>query len=174
MDVISIPKMNVSYRVLYDHKGRFVFVKLKEKEAQWKLCRIQKKAVGANKVVYLVTHDGRTLRFADPSIEVNDTIKFNLKTNEVMESFKMKTGNVVFVMNGNNRGRVGVVQHINKFAGNNDLITIRDSEGHTFTTRVAYVIVVGKGSKPVITLPRDQGLRGNIIDDQLKRMKVDQ
>lgn len=68
MDVISIPKMNVNYRVLYDHKGRFVFVKIKDKEADWKLCKIEKKAIGPNKIAYLVTHDGRTIRYANPDI----------------------------------------------------------------------------------------------------------
>ena len=40
MDVIDIPKLNVSYRCLYDVKGRWVFVKLNKKEASFKLCRI--------------------------------------------------------------------------------------------------------------------------------------
>jgi len=43
-------------------------VKLKKKEAAFKLCRIQKKAIGPNKVCYYVTHDGRTLRYIDPSV----------------------------------------------------------------------------------------------------------
>lgn len=51
----------------------------------------------------------------------------------------MKVGNIAFVVNGNNRGRVGIVDHINKFDGNNDLITIKDKNGHVFTTKTDYV-----------------------------------
>ncbi len=126
MDVLDIPKLNSHWRVLYDVKGRFVFVKLKKKEAAFKLCRIQKKTIGPNKIAYLVTHDGRTLRFCDPDIEVNDTVKLNLEKNEIETFYKMKVDNLVFCTNGNNRGRVGTVLHISKFAGNYDLITVKD------------------------------------------------
>ena len=174
MDVIDIPKLNQAYRVLYNAKGRFVFVKLNKKEASFKLCRVQKKAVGPNKVCYFVTHDGRTLRFQDPSIEINDTVKLNLDSNKIDQIFKMKVDNVVYVTNGNNRGRVGVVKHINKFDGNNDLVTILDTRGHTFTTRVSYVMTIGTGSKPVITLPKDDGLRKSITEEQKERYENDE
>lgn len=68
MDVIEIPKMNKYYRVLYDVKKRFTMVKLKAKEAEFKLCKIQKKFIGPNKTCYYVTHDGRTLKFINPDI----------------------------------------------------------------------------------------------------------
>lgn len=165
MDVLDIPKLSASYRVLYNAKGRFVFVKLKKKEAQFKLCRVQKKATGPNKVCYFVTHDGRTLRYINPDVEMNDTLKLNLETNEVEGIFKMKVDNVVYAMNGNNRGRVGVVKHISKFHGNHDLITIKDARGHTFTTRVSYVMAIGTGSKSVITLPKEMGLRNSIVEE---------
>lgn len=80
MDVIDLPKMGVSYRVLYDVKGRFVLVKINKKEADFKICRIQQKTIGPKKICYLVTHDGRTIRFANPDIEINDSIKYNLNT----------------------------------------------------------------------------------------------
>merc|ERR1712054_10034 len=37
MDVISIPKTGENYRMLYDVKGRFTLVKIKQKEADFKL-----------------------------------------------------------------------------------------------------------------------------------------
>lgn len=169
MDVIDIPKMKAAFRVLYDVKGRFVFLKLKQKEANFKLCRIQKKTIGSNKVCYLVTHDGRTLRYSDPEIEENDSVQLNLKTGEIDSFYKMKVNNLVYVYNGNNRGRVGIVSSITKFAGNHDLITVKDTEGHIFTTRVNYVFVIGKGNKSVITLPKEKGIRSTIIEEQKRR-----
>lgn len=44
-----------------------------------------------------------------------------------MNFYRMSVNNLVYVMNGTNRGRVGMIKHISKFAGNNDLITIKDS-----------------------------------------------
>ena len=170
MDVIDIPKLNVSYRVLYDVKGRWVFVKLDKKTKGFKLCRIQKKTIGANKVCYLVTHDGRTLRFVNPDVCINDTVKLNLDKNEVVDFYQMKVGNLVYVMNGNNRGRVGVVQHINKFDGQHDLISIKDNKGRQFSTRVEFVMAIGTGNKSVIKLPKGQGIRKTIMEETADRL----
>merc|ERR1711959_565835 len=46
MDVISIPKTGDCYRMLYDVKGRFTLVKIKNKEEQnMKLCKIKKRTM---------------------------------------------------------------------------------------------------------------------------------
>lgn len=165
MDVIDIPKMNKSYRLLFDNKGRFTLVKLKQKEAEFKLCRIQKKFIGPNKICYLVSHDGRTLKFVDPNIEINDTVKLNMKTNKVTDFYKFKVNNIVLCLGGNNKGRVGTIQHISKFSGQSDLVTVKDSKGNQFTTRTNYVMVIGNEDKSEITLHKDNGLRKNILEE---------
>lgn len=83
----------------------------------------------------------------------------------------MKVGNIAFVMNGNNRGRVGLIDHITKFDGNYDLISIKDSKGHVFATRTDYVMVIGNGDKSEIVLPRDKGLRKSILEEAEERNK---
>ena len=89
MDVVEIPKMNRFYRVLYDIKKRFSLVKIKAKEAEYKLCKIQQKFIGPNKTCYYVTHDGRTLKYIDPQITIDDTVKLNLVKNTVDEFYKL-------------------------------------------------------------------------------------
>ena len=169
MDVIDLPKVGASYRVLYDVKGRFVFIKIKKQEASFKLCKIEKKQIGANGIPYLVTHDGRTLRFADKDIKLNDTIKYNLDKNEVVEKYSMAVNNLAYVMNGSNRGRIGVINHISHFAGNYDLVTLKDSKGHLFTTRINYVFVIGTGNTSAITLPKDKGIKLSILEEAALR-----
>lgn len=171
MDVVSLPKVGASYRILYDVKGRFVLESLSRKEAQFKLCRIQKKAVGANSVTYLVTHDGRTLRFADKDIKIHDTIRYNVETGEVGERYNMAVGNLAYIFNGTNRGRVGIITTITHFPGNHDLVNLKDERGNLFTTRINYVFVVGNGNKCSITLPRDKGVKLNILEETEKRMQ---
>jgi small subunit ribosomal protein S4e len=171
MDVIDIPKVGVSYRVLYDVKGRYVFTKVNKTEAAFKLCRITRKEMGPNKIAYLVTHDGRTIRFADKSIHINDTIKYNLETKEIIESFPMAIGSLAMVSDGSNTGRVGTVVHISKLDGNFDLVTLKDSRGHTFTTRINYVFVIGKNEKPAISLPRGDGIKYSIQEETEHRLQ---
>ena len=79
MDVLSIEKTDEKYRVLYDCKGRFLLKSIDDKESKFKLCRIKRKEMGPNRIPYIVTHDGRTIRYPDPSLTANDTIKLSLE-----------------------------------------------------------------------------------------------
>jgi small subunit ribosomal protein S4e len=75
MDVVTIERTGEFFRILYDVKGRYQAHKIDAKEAQFKLCSIKRKALGPNKVPYVVTHDGRTLRFPHPDIKKQDSVK---------------------------------------------------------------------------------------------------
>ena len=74
-DVVSIDKSGDHFRLLYDMKGRFVLHKINNDEAKYKLCKVLRHGTGSNSIPYILTHDGRTIRFPDPSIKASDTIK---------------------------------------------------------------------------------------------------
>jgi small subunit ribosomal protein S4e len=173
MDVIDIPKVGTSYRVLFDVKGRYVFNKINKAESSFKLCRITRKEMGPNKIAYLVTDDGRTIRFSDKDIHVNDSVKFNLDTKEIVEKIPMAVNSLAMISDGSNTGRVGTIVHISKLDGNFDLVTLKDARGHTFTTRINYVFVIGKNGKTSIALPRGDGLKYTIQEETENRLKND-
>ena len=78
MDVVTITKTSQNYRILYDIKGRFQPHAIDGKEAAHKLCKITQKRLGKNKIPYVVTHDGRTIRFPNPAIKINDSVKVRI------------------------------------------------------------------------------------------------
>jgi small subunit ribosomal protein S4e len=78
MDVVEIVKTGENFRMLYDMKGRFTPVRIDAKEASFKLCKVKNKVLGKNKIPYIVTHDGRTIRFPHPDIKKNDTVKVSV------------------------------------------------------------------------------------------------
>ena len=78
MDVVTIEKSGENFRILLDTKGRYQAHRIDDKEAQFKLCRVVRKAMGANKIPYIVTHDGRTIRYPHPEIKKYDTVKVSL------------------------------------------------------------------------------------------------
>jgi len=78
MDVVTIDKTAENFRILYDVKGRFQAVKINEKEGQFKLCKVLQKRIGQNKIPYIVTHDGRTIRYPHPDINIFDSIKVSI------------------------------------------------------------------------------------------------
>jgi len=166
MDVVSIPKCGDYFRMLYDVKGRFTLVKLKEKEAGFKLCKIKRRTMGPNKIPYVVTHDARMIRFPNPDISAFDTVKLNLNTNQIEEVLKLEVGKNVLVTGGANRGRVGTIVNRTWLQGAFDMIAVKDKVGNSFNTRIDNCFVIGDKEKSLISLPRDQGLKKHIIDEQ--------
>ena len=164
MDVIELGKSNEQFRLLYDCKGRFVAHKINNNEAGFKLLRVNKYFLGSGGFPHLVTHDGRTIRFAHPDIKLNDTIKYNLRTKECESFIKFSTNNVAMVTAGGNVGRVGVIQTIEHQTASFDIVHIKDAAGNNFATRIANVFVIGQGENPYISLPRREGVRPSILE----------
>lgn len=168
MDVISIAKTDENFRLLYDIKGRFVLHRITPEEARYKLCRVRSCALGDKGVPYITTNDGRTIRYPDPLIKVNDTIKVDIETGKASEFIKFDIGNLCMVTGGRNRGRVGIVQHREKHKGSFDICHIKDASGHQFATRLSNVYEIGQGSKPWVSLPKGKGIKLTIVEEMRK------
>jgi small subunit ribosomal protein S4e len=79
---------------------------------------------------------------------------------------KFENGASVIITGGNNIGRVGVIQHVEKHPGSFDIAHIRDANGHTFATRIGNVFVIGEGKKPVISLLPSKGIKMTLIEER--------
>jgi len=172
MDVISIKKTGETYRVLYDVKGRFILRNIGQEEAKYKLCKITKKAVGPNKIPYIVTHDGRTIRFPNPAISVLDTVKLDIATGLIVDHVPFETSNLALITSGNNVGRVGVIVHRDRHVGGFDIVHVRDARGHSFATRIANIFVIGKGKNPLISLPKEKGISLTPLEERASRLEA--
>jgi len=184
MDIVSIDKTGENFRVLYDVKGRFVLHRVNDEEAKYKLARVKtvqvakKASIGKNPfkhgveaaIPFLVTHDGRTIRYPDPIVKANDTVKIDLKTNKIIGHLKFDVGNLAYVTRGANLGRIGVLVHTDKHPGSFDIVHLRDRRGATFATRLQYVFVIGEGKKAWISLPRDKGVKISIIEERERNL----
>ncbi|KAL5715411.1 hypothetical protein ACHQM5_017235 [Ranunculus cassubicifolius] len=143
MDVVSIPKTNENFRLIYDTKGRFRLHSIKDEEAKFKLCKVRSVQCGQKGIPYLNTYDGRTIRYPDPLIRANDTIKLDLETGKIVDFIKLDVGNVVLVTGGRNRGRVGVIKSREKHKGTFETIHLTDVTGHEFATRLGNGSLLG-------------------------------
>ncbi|KAJ8439945.1 hypothetical protein Cgig2_004011 [Carnegiea gigantea] len=170
MDVISIPKTNENFRLLYDVKGRFRLHSIRDEEAKFKLCKVRNVQFGKKGIPYLNTYDGRTIRYPDPLIKANDTVKLDLEENKIVDFIKFDVGNVVMVTGGRNRGRVGVIKNREKHKGSFETIHIQDAQGHEFATRMGNVFIIGKGTKPWVSLPKGKGIKLSVIEEARKRL----
>nr|GMD19022.1 40S ribosomal protein S4-like [Ipomoea batatas] len=170
MDVVSIPKTNENFRLLYDTKGRFRLHSIRDEEAKFKLCKVRSVQFGKKGIPYINTYDGRTIRYPDPLIKANDTVKLDLESNKIVEFIKFDVGNVVMVTGGRNRGRVGVIKNREKHKGSFETVHIQDALGHEFATRLGNVFTIGKGTKPWVSLPKGKGIKLTIIEEAKKRL----
>jgi len=177
MDVITIEKTNENFRLLYDTKGRFTQQPISAEEAKYKLCKVRHIAMGAKGIPYAATHDGRTIRYPDPLVKTNDTVKVDLETGKITDFIKFEVGNVVMVTGGRNLGRVGIITHREKHPGSFDIIHVKDAAGHAFATRLGNVFVIGKSdgktTKALVSLPKDKGIKKSILEEQNIKYKRD-
>merc|ERR1711939_1244322 len=170
MDVVTIEKTNEHFRILLDTKGRFNPHKIDSKEAGFKLCKVLKKKIGQQKIPYIVTHDGRTLRFPHPDICINDSIKYNLATKQIDGIIKFQNNSICMITGGNNIGRIGALQSLEKHPGSFEIAHIRDATGNSFATRLGNAMVIGDSKEAVISLPKGEGIRLSLIEERNARL----
>jgi len=56
--------------------------------------------------------------------------------------------------------------HIEKHEGSFSIITVKDSKGNTFATRLGNVFVIGNGQKPEVSLPKGRGIKKTILQER--------
>lgn len=112
MDTLEIKKLDKTFRCLYDVKGRLTLVPIDKKEAEFKLLRINAIYNGEYGVRYGTAHDGRTIRFLADDVKVNDTIKFDLKSGNVIEKAQFNMGQLAYVTVGASVGAVGKITQV--------------------------------------------------------------
>lgn len=164
MDVVECEKSGDRFRLLFDPKGRFVLNRINKEEASYKLCRVQRVYVSAGKIPVASTRDGRSIRYPDPLVKANDTIKVTIATGKMSDILKFELGALVVIMRGRNAGRVGSLLHIERHDGSISIVTVKDAKDRTFATRSINVFVIGTGTTPQVTLPKQRGIELTIME----------
>ena len=143
MDIVTINKTNSNYRVNFDVKGRWRLVRIAKEDAKYKLCKVTKRSMGPKKIPFITTSDGRTLRYPHPDIKEHDSIKLDLTKNEIIAHYKYKIGAQVLIIGGNNIGRAGQIEKIEKHPGSYEIVYIKDTTGKVFSTRLTNIFITG-------------------------------
>ncbi|KAH0577103.1 Ribosomal protein S4 [Spironucleus salmonicida] len=171
MDVIEIGKLKAQYRIMYDILGRFTLVPIKADEAKFKLCRVKSVQTGKHGIPFIGTNDGRTIRFADSKIKVNDTIKIDLATGSIAEHFAFASDMTACITGGSAAGRMGKITQIIENAGTYSMVHLIDVKGQKFLTRMENVFVIGKNSS-VVSVPTEKGVRPTKVESRQMRIQA--
>ena len=175
MDVVELPKAGDQFRLVFDTKGRYVLHRIDDEEKKFKLARVRRTEMTKKGIPYVVTHDGRTIRYPDPMISVNDVVKIEIATGKIIGFQKFDCGKMAMITKGRNTGRVGTIMHVEKHPGSFAIVTVRDATGNTFSTRCENVFVIGAGEVSDVTLPKGKGIKLSILEERemiMKKRKV--
>jgi small subunit ribosomal protein S4e len=80
------------------------------------------------------------IRYPDPAIKVNDTVKIDLSTGKISDFISFDTGVITMVTGGRNMGRVGVITHRERHDGGFNIVHLKDAVDNEFTTRESNVM----------------------------------
>lgn len=151
MDIVRIPQIGKSWRILYDKKGYLRFHEIDEGESKYKLAKIVGKHPFKGGKSQLSLHDGKTIVGDFGDIRVDDTVKVSLPDLEVEERISCRTGNLALIIGGKNVGRKGEIKEIIEIEGTSSDRFLIKTEKEEFQSPEQYIFVIGEESK--ISLP---------------------
>ncbi|MCD6330718.1 MAG: 30S ribosomal protein S4e [Thermoplasmata archaeon] len=152
MDVISIPKMNLHYRVLFDSKGALSLVEIDEERAKWKLCRIENKTMVKGGKLQLNLHDGRNIVVGENEYKTGDVLRISVPEQEILEKIPMEKGILAMIIGGKHTGQIAEIEEV--IVTRSPMPNIVKLKG--FSTIKPYVFPIGK-DKPLVQLPGAEG-----------------
>ncbi|EQB62031.1 40s ribosomal protein s4 [Vairimorpha apis BRL 01] len=143
-DVISIEKTSENFRVFFDVTGKFQFHNIDQEEALFKIARVTNKKIMYGDVPYIFTNDGACFKYCDPSININDTVKIDLKSRKVIEFINFSVNKVACVVSGDQAGRIGTIEAIS------EKITLKDFSDKIFSVSVENIVVIGENEESLL------------------------
>ena len=158
MDVVSIPETGENYRVLPVYRKGLRLIEISEEESGFKLGKIVRKTHVKGGHIQITLHDGRNIRFKEPTEEVmgyrtKDTLKIAIPSQTQLGYLRMEEGKYGLLIRGPKQGLHGRILKISLDVAYPAKPTVRlsTSIGET-TSLLDYVMVVGE-DEPWVKLP---------------------
>lgn len=168
MDVLSIPKLKMRYRIIPTTKG-LELIEISLGESKKKICKIRSKTIVRGGKLQLNLHDGRNLlvdakdaKHAKDSkssksskgsekYNTGDSILIELPSQKILDHVKLEKGVLALITKGKNIGLLGKIEEIIITRTKEPTKIICNVNGEKLEVIKDYVFVVGKG-KPLIKL----------------------
>lgn len=158
MDVISIPKNEEQYRVVFDTHGRLIVHPISAAASSWKLCRVENKTTVPGGKTQVNLHDGRNILVKEAGLyKTGDTLKVHVPDQKVMGHFPLGENHVAVITGGAHIGQVATVRDVQVTRGPQENLVTLQAGGEPFSTIKPYVFVVGK-DKSEVSLPTAGGV----------------
>ncbi|AIY91254.1 30S ribosomal protein S4e [Geoglobus acetivorans] len=150
-DIVSVPKMDVNYRIVFDEKGRYVPIVVDDHDK--KLYRISNKTTLKGGVVQLNLFDGTNI-IGSNEFKTKDSVLVKIPEKEILQHLKFEEGALVVVTGGTHAGELARLKSYKVVRGSAPNLVTIEIGGSEYTTVEQYIFVVGSkdDEKPVIDL----------------------
>ncbi|MBI2542605.1 MAG: 30S ribosomal protein S4e [Candidatus Aenigmarchaeota archaeon] len=111
-DLVSIPSLKKSYRVIPTPKGLEI-IEINEKESM-KICKIKNKTVLEKGKVQLNLDNGKNILVADGNYKTGDSLLLELPSLKIIDHLPLTKGNTGLVVKGENVGKLAKVKDLIK------------------------------------------------------------
>ncbi|MFA4917364.1 MAG: 30S ribosomal protein S4e [Syntrophales bacterium] len=146
LDVIEIQKINEALRIILDKNGKIAYIKIPEKEAAIKVCKIIGKTMMHGKKLQLNLNDGQNFTITNEKYNVGDSVVVDFKKNAIIEHLPFEKNMTVFLTEGKQKGSIGKIVEMDA-----ETVTIKLQTGNEYKTKKSATFVVGK-EHPAVTV----------------------
>ncbi|MCF7798718.1 30S ribosomal protein S4e [Candidatus Woesearchaeota archaeon] len=143
--VVSLPKVKEYYRLTITQKSKLAVVKVDDKEASQKVCKIIGKTALRKGKMQLNLIDGRNVLVDKDTYKVGDSLIVDLPSQKIINHLALQKGALIFLESGSHVGKIAVIESIEA-----STITVK-IDNVLFKTKKESVVVVGK-EKSLITV----------------------
>jgi small subunit ribosomal protein S4e len=148
MDAVSIPKMDLYYRMFITNKGKLTLVPISKDEAAWGLYKIQDKTVVKDGKFQLNLSGGRNIVLDKNDYKCNDTLKVEYEGQKVLECYPFAAGSTVLIKEGAQSGKIKTVKEVQIIRGSAPNVVVFSDDTQTILDNC---FIIG-ADKPAITL----------------------
>lgn len=152
MDVLEIPLLKESYRMVPSNGSVLIPIKIPNSEKNVKLCKIKNKLTVKGGKIQYGFHDGRSI-LTESEIDLNpgDVCLLEVPSQHIKRALSLKKGVIVIVINGKKAGKVGKIEVLKPGSISQKKMVDLDIDG-TITELPADMVIVIGDDKPLITV----------------------
>ncbi len=150
-DVVSVPDIEKSYRIVFDERGRYIPKEVED--ADRKIYKITGKALLKGGKVQLNLFDGTNI-VASNDYSTKDSIVLQIPEKKILNHLKFEEGVLVMITGGTHAGEVGRIKDYKIVRGSSPNLVTVEGGSREITTIEDYIFVVGdkEAKEPVIDL----------------------
>ena len=145
-DVLQIPKLDESYRMLLDTLGYLVLIKIDKKESKLFPAKILGKKMLRGAKMQLNLSAGINLLVEKNHFKTGETLMLDMPSKNIVEHLKLDKGAYIFLSGGSHIGDHGVVEDVKE-----DIIFYKSDTGAILETPGRFVTILGN-QKSMIAL----------------------